>query len=90
LLAIPAGVLRDLLRTDLERSGFKVVTGVRSADADVVVTEGGGRRGRRLTVRLGAEIEVYGPDGTWWFPTTELSRLGDVLHAELSRGEEAA
>jgi len=90
LLDMRAGVLRDLLRTDLEFMGFEVRAD-HEPSADVVITDDGSRRrGRSLTVRLGTEISVQGPTGTWWFPGNDISRLGDVLRVELGRTRVAA
>lgn len=92
-IAMKASQLRALLSTDLERNGFDVLSVRTGADieyADVVVTDFDGPRGRRLTVRVGDDIEVYAPDGTWWFPATELGRLAKLLHAELGRAWEPA
>lgn len=91
-IAMRASPLRALLRTDLERSGFDVVsdrTGADIEDADVVVTDMEGPRGRHLTVHVGDEVELYAPGGTWWFPSSELDRLADLLHAELQRAAES-
>ena len=91
-LEMGPGLLADLVRTDLERSGFIVITGGRLRNADVLVTDERDRRsGRTLTVLIGpAEIEVRGPNGMWWFPITEIERLGDVLSLELAYALEAA
>jgi hypothetical protein len=90
LMDMSPGVLRDLLTADLEFTGFDVRIG-RMGDADVFVTDSGSRRrGRGLTVRLGTEISVQGPEGIWWFPRTEIDRLADVLHTELRRTRKAA
>ncbi|MGH2689137.1 MAG: hypothetical protein ACRDKW_10075, partial [Actinomycetota bacterium] len=84
-IALVSTTLRSLLRADLERSGFEVVRDRMHGDlgeVDVAITDRRGSRGRLVTVVVGAEIEVYTPGGTWWFPSTEVDRLGELLHTE--------
>jgi hypothetical protein len=89
-LDMKPSVLRDLLRTDLEFAGFDVRV-ASAKGADVLITDGVmRRRGHTLTVRLGDEICVQGPTGTWWFPTTGIGSLADILRAELRRLREEA
>lgn len=90
VLDISSNLLRDLLQADLELSGFHVANRC-AGDADVLITDGTThRQGQLLTVRLGTEISVESPDGTWWFPNTEIAGLVDVLRTELGRTKAAA
>jgi hypothetical protein len=83
-----SGPLRNLLRADLERSGFHVLR-VSAGDpiegTDVLVTDADRAHGRELTVRVANVIEIAGVNGTMFYPATELDRLGEFLREELSR-----
>src|SRR5687767_4113994 len=90
-LTVADGPLGDLLRTDLERSGFSVVAVDPGAPPpEVVVTDHRGPSGRLLTVRLNGEVEHVSRDGEWWFPTSELDRLPEVLGVELQRARDGS
>jgi hypothetical protein len=81
------GVLRNLVRIDLERNGFDVVAVSSRPEpmngSDVVVTEFAGPKGRLLTVRLGAECGTSGIEPVLCLSPEKLDRLPEVLRHEL-------
>src|SRR3990170_2612772 len=81
-IALRNGALRNLVRADLERSGFEVVSvsaePSTGAEADVVVTEFPEMSGP-LTVRVVDGDSLRSNGSTVWLPVTELTRLPDVI-----------
>jgi hypothetical protein len=80
--------LRELVRTDLERSGFPVIFALPALDlaprdADVVVTESSGMRGRLLTVRITEALATPEGDPAIVLAADDLGVLPVLLRAEL-------
>ncbi|HYZ91573.1 MAG TPA: hypothetical protein VFA34_04160 [Actinomycetota bacterium] len=84
-ISLRAPVMRNLIRADLERNGFRVRSvsaGGRDEGADILVTDDGGTGGR-LTVRLNGEVEPLWRGDVLWYPVALLETLAPDLRREL-------
>ena len=88
-VAVGDGMLRNLVRTDLERHGFDVVSVAATPDgigsAEVVVTEFAEPAGSLLTVRLVHEGASRANGSTVWQPLADIEKIPDVVQREVAR-----